>query len=178
MSYRWAKHLDLDACEGFVDGRFQRGGGAVAAFRQVDVLDGAEEGLDRVELGRIRRQVVELNAALAEVGQGPAEVGAAVEAGVVQHNDERPVGARALAKEVEQVVGIEVAPGRAAPVEASMRAGGDAERHGVVAASLRLLVRDALALAGADPAVAYRLARGEAALVKVAEGDASGGGLF
>src|SRR5689334_10075103 len=172
------ERLGLDAGEGGVDGRLQLGGGAVAAFRQVEVLDGAEDGLDRVEFGGVRRQVVQEDVALPQVGQRLADGGAPVQTGVVEHEDQRHRGRRALAKEVDEVVGAEVAPGGAAPIEGGLRPGGNVERHGVVAPALGRLVRDALALAGANPAGVHRLAGGEAALVEVTERDPAGGRLF
>src|SRR5690242_17095920 len=97
---------------------------------------------------------------------------------IVQHQDQRSVCDRALAKEGKHVVGLEMARTCSTPIEGRLGTGGDVERHRVVAPALGRLVRHAPAFPGACPGVRHGLAGAEAAFVEVAERDPAGGRLF
>src|SRR5581483_1519429 len=156
------QELVLIASVGRVDGRLQGGLGGVDALGQVAVLDGPEDGLDRVELGAVGRQEIEVDALGPQGGQGLPDEVAMMQAGVVQYDHQRDRARRPLQQEVHQVR-RGAGPGRADPVEGRLHAIGRVDREGVVATPLGVLIGHVLALARADPAHGHRETGTEAA---------------
>src|SRR5437868_10386768 len=158
----------LAAGERGIDRLLQRRERRVRPLGQLMVLDVAEQPLGVVEFRAVGRQIVQVDAPRPQRGQRLLHVQAAVEAGVVQGDHQRARTRGGHEQEAEQVVGREMVP-RATPVQGWGRARPRIEDQGVVAPPLRVLVGHSLALPRPDPAIGYRLARGEAALIEVGE---------
>src|SRR5262249_5534497 len=72
MGYGYGDEGLLVGGEGSMDGVDEGGQGGVATLGHPVMLDGAEGGLDRVQLGAVGREEVEVDAARPEVGDGGA----------------------------------------------------------------------------------------------------------
>src|SRR5215212_6916273 len=163
--------------EGGGDGVEERGQGGVASLGQVVVLDGAEGGLDLVQVGAVGRQVVEVDAPRPEGGAGGAGFLTAMDRAVVQHDHGRDRHRRQVGQEGDEVLAAQAA-GLGDPVEGRVGARLHQGGEGVDAPPFGVLVGDALALALPHPGGGHRLAGREAAFVEVDEPDAAGVGLF
>src|SRR5688572_25467223 len=172
-----SQELVLEASVGLIDGRLQGGQRGVDALRQVAVLDDTKDGLDLVQLRRVRWQEVEVNALGPELGQGGLDHPAMMQTGIVQHDHQRDRARGPLQQEVHQIGAGERARG-ADPIKGGLHAVGGVQREGVVAPPLGVLVGHVLALAGADPAHRYRKAGAEAALIEVDALEEPRGGPF
>jgi len=89
--------------EGSDDGGIEGIEGRVAALREFVVLDSAEQALDVVQLRAVRREAVEVDPALSEIGPGFANLSGTVEADVVEHDDGRDRGRWQFAQEIQEV---------------------------------------------------------------------------
>src|SRR5215207_632939 len=163
-----SEQVGLLARECCLDGGDESGKGRVGALGQVVMLEGAEDVLDGVELGTIRRQIVQVDAALPQLRDRVLHVAGAMKAGVIQDDDQRQRGAAAYRQQADQLVAGQM--NRAAmPVQKGRGACGCIQGHHVVAAPPRVLVRHALPLLRGHPRIRHRLAGGEAALVEIGE---------
>src|SRR5918997_5963377 len=163
-----SEQVGLLARERCLDGGDESGKGRVGALGQVVMLDGAEDTIDVVELGTIRRQIVQGDAALPQLRDRVLHIAGAMKAGVIQDDDQRQRGAAAHRQQADQLVAGQM--NRAAmPVQEGRGACGCVQGHHVVAAPLRILVRHPLSCLRGHPRVGHRLAGGEAALVEIGE---------
>jgi len=131
-------------------------------------LDPTEDRLNGVELRAVGRQVVQLDALLAEFGLGFADDAAVVDSGVVQHDDQPAGGVGHGGQHRQQVLAGQGARDPVPP-QLGRRAVGDQDAQGVDAPPGGVLIRQELTAAGKGPARGDRLAGGEAALVQVGQ---------
>ena len=155
--------------EGGINGVHEVGDGAVAAFREVMVLDPPEDRLDLVELRAIRRQVIELDPLLLEGGQRFFDDVADVDRPVVHDHHQPPVPPGHVLEDGQEVLAGE-RPGDLVPDEQGLRPIPDEDGDGIDPPPLWVLVGQVLAGAAQGPTVVDRLRGAEAAFIQVAQG--------
>src|SRR6266511_3168467 len=166
------------AAEGVVYRLVQRQHGHVAALGEGVMLDHAEHGLDPIQLGAVRRQVLQHEAGSLQVRPRRLHHAADVDRGVVQHDHAR-LGTRRqrFTQEDQQVLRGERA-GERPPDQQRGRAVGHYRRQHIQPASLRILVGHPLALPRQHPGVAGRLTRAEPDFIQVDQEQLASRGTF
>lgn len=167
--------------EGAIDSGMERIGRGVAALGHTVMLDRAEDTLDGVELGAVRWQVVQRDAARRQVWQGILHDARMMDAGVVEHDDRRLArDHRGRAQLLQQADQMFTPPGAgvADPMQRRSRPIDRDSGKDVQPPTLRTFVGDAFALTASHPTVGHRLGGAEATLIQVQQAPVAGRRLF